>query len=75
MKKIGITQLKKHFFQVLEEVEQGEEILICRRGTPIAVLVPIGRYEDLVRDCRELRASGEQTSQTEIREWIEKGRE
>ncbi len=37
---IGSFAAKTHFASLLERVEHGEEILITRRGKPVARLVP-----------------------------------
>lgn len=41
MKTVGVTELKAHLSRYLKEVKQGEEILITKRGTPIARLLPL----------------------------------
>jgi prevent-host-death family protein len=43
MTAIGAFEAKTHFSQLLERVERGEEIVITRRGKPIAVLAPYRR--------------------------------
>lgn len=40
MKQIQIAEAKAHFSALLERVESGEEIVIARRGKPVARLVP-----------------------------------
>lgn len=40
MKTVGAYEAKTHLPKLLEQVEQGEEITITRRGVPIARLVP-----------------------------------
>jgi prevent-host-death family protein len=40
MKTISATEAHKHFYQILDQVEQGETIIVQRRGKPIARLVP-----------------------------------
>lgn len=40
MKKMGAFEVKTHLSQILEEVKGGEEILITKRGTPIALIIP-----------------------------------
>jgi prevent-host-death family protein len=37
---VNVHQAKTHLSQLLQEVEQGEEVVIARAGVPIARLVP-----------------------------------
>lgn len=39
----NVAQAKVHFSEILERVSDGEEILLTRRGKPIARLVPAAR--------------------------------
>jgi prevent-host-death family protein len=40
MREIGAFEAKNKFGHLLDEVEHGEEIVITRRGKPVARLVP-----------------------------------
>ena len=40
MREIGAFEAKTHLSALLEAVEAGEEVLITRRGKPVARLVP-----------------------------------
>jgi prevent-host-death family protein len=40
MQRVQIAEAKAHFSALVERVEAGEEIVIARRGKPIARLVP-----------------------------------
>ncbi len=40
MTQVGAFEAKTHLANLLERVEQGERILITRRGKPVAMLVP-----------------------------------
>ena len=40
MREIGAYEAKTHMSQLLDAVENGESIIITRRGTPVATLVP-----------------------------------
>ncbi len=40
MQIVGVFEAKNHLTALLDEVEEGHEILITRRGKPIARLVP-----------------------------------
>ena len=39
---VGSFEAKTHLAALLDEVAQGAEILICKRGVPVARLVPPG---------------------------------
>lgn len=46
METIGAFEAKTHLSQLLERVEKGEEIVITRRGRPVARLVPVAVRPD-----------------------------
>lgn len=39
MREVNVHDAKTHFSELLAAVERGEEIVICRRGNPVAKLV------------------------------------
>lgn len=41
MIKYTIYEAKTHFSKLLQQVEQGEEVVICNRDTPVAKLIPL----------------------------------
>ena len=45
MIKVGIFEAKTHLSALLEKVSQGQEVLITKRGEPIARLVPAQRSD------------------------------
>jgi prevent-host-death family protein len=45
MKYIAINDVKNHLSRLLRRVAAGEEIVIARRGTPIARIVPLAPSE------------------------------
>ncbi len=45
MKYISINDVKNHLSRLLRRVAAGEEIVIARRGTPIARIVPLAPSE------------------------------
>ena len=60
MATVGSFEAKTHFSALLERVEQGEQILITRRGKPVARLVPIAevrkdKVSAAMQRLRELR--------------------
>ncbi|HMD62770.1 MAG TPA: type II toxin-antitoxin system prevent-host-death family antitoxin [Stellaceae bacterium] len=42
MREVGAFEAKNRLGALLDRVEQGEEIVITRRGKPVAKLVPAG---------------------------------
>ena len=45
MIEVGAFAAKTHLSSLLNRVEQGEDVLITRRGLPVARLVPAARAE------------------------------
>ena len=53
----SIHEVKTHLSRLLDQVEEGEDVVICRAGTPVAVIKayvsaeerPGGQWEGLVR--------------------------
>lgn len=41
MKRVNTHEAKTHLSRILEEVEKGETVLVCRRNVPIAELRPL----------------------------------
>ncbi len=78
MQTIGSYQAKTHLPKLLDRVTQGEEIVITRRGKPIAKLVPIGKpsREEIQKAIDEIRRLRKNVSLGEmtIKEMIEEGR-
>lgn len=44
MQQVQIAEAKAHLSALLERVEAGEEIIIARRGKPVARLIPEPRH-------------------------------
>ncbi len=44
----NIRDAKTSMSRIIERVEHGEEIVICRAGTPVAKVVPLARRVDPV---------------------------
>ena len=60
MDTVGSFDAKTNFSALLERVERGEQIVITRRGKPVARLMPIaksagGKVSDAMAKLRELR--------------------
>jgi prevent-host-death family protein len=60
MKTVGIREVRQKASQLIEEVQQGRELLITNHGKPVARLVPVsvqaakplGSYRDLRKAVR-----------------------
>lgn len=66
MQTIGAFEAKTHFSALLEQVAQGEEIMISRRGKLVARLVPIEKTHDIARAKKaisQLRTFAKQNTQ------------
>lgn len=60
MSSVGAFEAKTHLGELLDRVERGEEVLITRRGKPVARLCPvrdaaIAQAADAVTQLRALR--------------------
>jgi len=58
MLKVGSFEAKTHLSSLLARVARGEEVLITKRGKPMARLVPAGRADraEVAEAIRELRS-------------------
>lgn len=56
MKTTNIAEAKAHFSTLLADVEAGEEVIITRRGKPVARIVPETAVASSVFDLTALRA-------------------
>jgi prevent-host-death family protein len=78
MKTVGIFEAKRYLSALLERVERGEEIVITRRGKPIASLVPVGAvsYDRLATAVTRLKAfrRGRRLGNLSPKALIEEGR-
>ena len=45
MLSISPSKLKSNFAKILHRVASGQEIIITKRGTPVAKLVPVSAFE------------------------------
>jgi len=41
MKTVGVFEAKTHFSALIESVAHGEEVLVTKKGVPIAKIVPV----------------------------------
>ena len=78
MREIGSSEAKTCLPELLRAVEQGETILIKRRGKPIARLVPAEevfrhRVEQAIAHIKAARAQRPAVRPEEIRAWRHEG--
>lgn len=78
MRHVGIFEAKTHLSQLLDDVERGEEIVVTRRGKPIAHIVPAPddrqrKAKEAVSKIRALRM-GLSLGGATLKELIEDGR-
>jgi prevent-host-death family protein len=64
MKKAGVRELRLHFSQYLQEVKQGEQIVITERGEGIAQILPL--YPDESKQEKKIQATLRQLAQKGI---------
>jgi prevent-host-death family protein len=83
----GMRAARNRFSELIVRAAKGEEIVVTRRGAPVARIVPApvrpkvkspDECKQIIEDMRRLRASiaarGSATTLAEIREWIDEGR-
>jgi prevent-host-death family protein len=49
MNKVSVVQAKAHFSEILAKVESGHDVLITRRGAPVARLTGVERVKNPLR--------------------------
>jgi prevent-host-death family protein len=84
MKHVGIFEAKTHLSSLVDEAEKGSEVVITRRGKPVAKLVraqpelmeeQIARRRKAIAELREIaKRLNIRATQEEIKSWIEEGR-
>lgn len=55
MQEISLREINQHFSRYMQAVEKGEEIVITRRGKPIAKLVAISASKKLTKEQKSAR--------------------
>lgn len=54
--KINLFEAKTHFSNLIQRVQDGEQITICKHNTPVAKIIPITerpKIENIVEQIRE----------------------
>ncbi|HOF87379.1 MAG TPA: type II toxin-antitoxin system prevent-host-death family antitoxin [Armatimonadota bacterium] len=78
MKTVGAYEAKTHLPRLLDEVEQGEHIIITRHGVAVAELKPVhtasaSERQEAIEQLKAFRST-KPADVTAIREMIEEGR-
>lgn len=55
MRTVSLSEAKSHLSQLLRRVEAGEEVVITRRGKPIAVMGPVVKPKLAVKSLAAYR--------------------
>lgn len=60
MKTATVGEIQKNFAAVLKEIKAGEEVIVTRRGEPVARITPIGPkrnidWPDFFEDAIEIK--------------------
>jgi prevent-host-death family protein len=50
---IGVFEARNRFSELIDTAEAGEEVVVLRRGKPVAKIVPVRDRELLIRNRRE----------------------
>ena len=79
MTAIGAFDAKTHLSDLLDRVEAGEEIVITRRGKPVARLAPVAReakpdFDEIIREMKEARIGVTLPDGMTIKDLINEGR-
>ena len=56
MSTVTLTEAKTHLSHILDRVEAGEEVVITRRGLPIARITPVEKSTHAVKSLAEFRS-------------------
>lgn len=56
MSTVTLAEAKTHLSHLLDQVEAGEEVLITRRGLPIARITPVAKPKHAVKSLAEFRS-------------------
>lgn len=54
MQQISLREANQHLSQYIEAVEQGEEVIITRRGHPVARILPMPKAPVLTKDQQKV---------------------
>lgn len=74
---VKVAEAKTHLSELLNRVEAGEDVIIARGNTPIAVMSRIRKSTDIdsmIAEIRSMRQAAKPVTQDEIRTWRDEGR-
>jgi prevent-host-death family protein len=79
MTRVGSYQAKTHLAELLKRVAKGEQILITKRGKPVALLAPAFEeaardIPEVIRQLKELRRGNALGKDLSVKALIEEGR-
>jgi prevent-host-death family protein len=79
MKHLSVSEAKAKFSELLDEVEQGETIVITRHGKVVAQLSPNEdmrrqKAREAIKGILELRKTAPRATVEEILQWRDEGR-
>jgi prevent-host-death family protein len=78
METVGAYEAKTHLSKLLDRVAKGEQIIITRHGSPVAIMQPADRSKQVdvaavIRKMRSLRRA-HQLGGLSVKDMIEEGR-
>jgi prevent-host-death family protein len=56
MRTVSLSQARTHLSHLLDQVEAGEDVVITRRGKPIARITPVEKPRQPVKSLAEFRS-------------------
>ena len=56
MEKVSVAATKAHLSELLDRIEKGEEIVVTRRGKPVARLTPVSPRKKPLPSFAEFRS-------------------
>lgn len=79
MRSVGLFQAKNRLSELVEKASKGEEIMITRRGEPVAMLVPARRRSrrsarEVIEHIRQTRKGARLPQGFNLRRLIDAGR-
>ncbi len=56
MSTVTLAEAKTHLSHLIDQVEAGEEVVITRRGHPVALMSPVAKPKHAVKSLVEFRS-------------------
>ena len=70
---INLLEAKTHFSDLIQRVQDGEQITICKHNTPVAKIITQPKMDNIVEQIREFR-KGKTLAPYTIKELRDEGR-